>query len=218
MDNERWEKVCCKASGKSSLMFKNRYGGIWLAQSVQHGILYFFLILLLHLFIFERQSTSRGGAAREWDTESQAGSGLWAVSTEPGWGGGTHKPWVRSWPEPKSDAQPTEPPRRPQNNFYSKWRGEHFQNKIAVQENVGFSVNISLLFSVYLFILRERESREGAERREGEKEFQAGSVAVSTEPNSWLELTTREIMTWAKIKSQMLTWLCHPGGSCQYRS
>ena len=35
------------------------------------------------LFIFERQSTSRGRAEREGDTEPEAGSGLWAVSTEP---------------------------------------------------------------------------------------------------------------------------------------
>ena len=31
----------------------------------------------------ERQSTSRGGAEIEGDTESEAGSRLWAVSTEP---------------------------------------------------------------------------------------------------------------------------------------
>ena len=39
----------------------------------------------LHLFIFdrERQSTSGGGAEREGDTESKAGSRLHAVSTEP---------------------------------------------------------------------------------------------------------------------------------------
>ena len=30
----------------------------------------------------ERQSVSRGGAEREGDTESEAGSRLWAVSTE----------------------------------------------------------------------------------------------------------------------------------------
>ena len=31
----------------------------------------------------ERQSTSRGGAEREGDTESEAGSRLWTFSTEP---------------------------------------------------------------------------------------------------------------------------------------
>ena len=43
------------------------------------------------MFIFERerererewQSMSRGGAEREGDTESEAGSRLWAVSMEP---------------------------------------------------------------------------------------------------------------------------------------
>ena len=37
------------------------------------------------MFIFERerQSASGGGAGREGDTESEAGSGLWAVNTEP---------------------------------------------------------------------------------------------------------------------------------------
>ena len=44
------------------------------------------------MFIFERerergrQSSSRGGAEREGDTESEAGSRLWAVNTEPGVG------------------------------------------------------------------------------------------------------------------------------------
>ena len=35
------------------------------------------------MFIFERQSMSRGGAEREGDTESEAGSRLWGVSIEP---------------------------------------------------------------------------------------------------------------------------------------
>ena len=36
-----------------------------------------------YLFLRERQSTSRGGAERGGDKESEAGSRLWAVSTEP---------------------------------------------------------------------------------------------------------------------------------------
>ena len=37
------------------------------------------------MFIFERESenTSMGGAEREGDTETEAGSRVWAVSTEP---------------------------------------------------------------------------------------------------------------------------------------
>ena len=37
----------------------------------------------IYLFLRERQSVSRGGVEREADTESQAGSRPWAVSTEP---------------------------------------------------------------------------------------------------------------------------------------
>ena len=42
----------------------------------------------MFLFIFEteRQSMSRGGAEKEGDTESEAGSRLRAVSTEPDMG------------------------------------------------------------------------------------------------------------------------------------
>ena len=43
---------------------------------------YFFNTYLL-LRDRERQITSRGGAEKEGDTESEAGSRLWAVSTEP---------------------------------------------------------------------------------------------------------------------------------------
>ena len=42
----------------------------------------FFLNVYLFLRDWERQSMSRGGAEREGDTESEAGSWLWAVSTE----------------------------------------------------------------------------------------------------------------------------------------
>ena len=41
---------------------------------------FFFTVLLI---IIERQSVSRGGAEKEGDTESETGSRLRAVSTEP---------------------------------------------------------------------------------------------------------------------------------------
>ena len=46
----------------------------------------------------------------------------------------------------------------------------------------------------------ERMSGEGAEG-EGDTESEAGSrlQAVSTEPDAGLELTNREIMTWAEV-------------------
>ena len=46
----------------------------------------FFLNVYSFLKDGERQSTSRGGAEREGDTESEASSRLQAASTEPGMG------------------------------------------------------------------------------------------------------------------------------------
>ena len=40
-------------------------------------------VAVVYLFLRERQSVSRGGAEREGDTESEAGSKLRAVGTEP---------------------------------------------------------------------------------------------------------------------------------------
>ena len=148
-----------------------------------HFFKYFFKVFI-YFWDRERQSMSRGGAEREGDTESEASSRLWAVSTEPdagleltdckimtwaevgcltdwatqaplnyffkhlfifeterdrAWAGegqreretqnskqtpgselsaqspmwGSNPRTARSWPEPKSAAQPTEPPRHP---------------------------------------------------------------------------------------------------------
>ena len=47
----------------------------------------------------ERQSTSNGGAEREGDTKSKAGSRLWAVSTEPDLGLEPTKRGIMTWTE-----------------------------------------------------------------------------------------------------------------------
>ena len=39
--------------------------------------------MFIYFWDGERQSMNRGGAEREGDTESETGSRLWAVSTEP---------------------------------------------------------------------------------------------------------------------------------------
>ena len=71
---------------------------------------------------------------------------------------------------------------------------------------------------IYLFILREREGGKERERerestggaeREEEKESQAGTDRA--QPNVGLDPRNQEIMTWAKIKSQTLNQLIHPG-------
>ena len=43
----------------------------------------FYVFYILFIFDRKRQSTSGGGTEREGDTESEAGSRLGAVSTEP---------------------------------------------------------------------------------------------------------------------------------------
>ena len=52
-------------------------------------------------------------------------------------------------------------------------------------------------------------SREGAERK-GDTESEAGSRlwAVSPEPNAGLNLTDREIITWAEI-GRLTDWATH---------
>ena len=55
---------------------------------------------------------------------------------------------------------------------------------------------------------RERQSmNEGGSEREGDTESEAGSRlwAVSTEPDTGLELTECEIMTWAERRS-LTSW------------
>ena len=145
----------------------------------------------------ERQSMSRAGAERETQNLKQApGSELSAQSLMWGWNSQT----MRSCPEPKSDAQPTEPPRCPF-LFY-------------------FILFYFILFYFILFYEREteqvwpRERGKGREReREKERErerilsrmyaqHQAGHGVCPSEPG---------IMTWAKIKTQRLNQLSHPG-------
>ena len=65
---------------------------------------------LRDLFIFERECTRGGGAEREGGRISEVGSvwiavnSMWALNS---WA-------MRSWPEPKLDAKPNEPPKCPQ--------------------------------------------------------------------------------------------------------
>ena len=134
-------------------------------------------------FIFqrekERQSMSRGGAERQRQN-SEAGSRLRAVSTEPNAG---LKPTssVRSWPVLKSDAQPTEPPRH-------------------LLMFLFFFFFCFFLFCLIYFL--ERQTVQAwVGKREGETESEADSRlwTISTDPNAGLKLTNHEIMAWAKV-------------------
>ena len=62
-------------------------------------IIYLFIYLYLFLRDRERQSLSGGGAGREGDAESEAGSRLRAVSTEPRMGLKLTKREIMTWAE-----------------------------------------------------------------------------------------------------------------------
>ena len=72
------------------------------------------------MFIFERHRARVGEGQRQKETQNlkQArGSELSAQSPTRG----SNPPTVRSWPELKSDAQPTEPPRCPETRSFLDW-------------------------------------------------------------------------------------------------
>ena len=67
--------------------------------------------------------------------------------------------------------------------------------------SLGFFGGFSFFFNVYLFLKERDRARAGEGQRKGDTESKAGSRfwAVSTEPDTGLELTNCEIMTWAKV-------------------
>ena len=83
---------------------------------------------------------SGGGAEREGDTESEAGSRLRAVSTE--LTRGSNPQTARSRPGPKLDAQPTEPPRRPM--LYKIFSGGISQHSDTCREDVQNTLSLGV--------------------------------------------------------------------------
>ena len=53
---------------------------------LRKSFFWFIFLIFIYFWETERQCESGGGAEREWDTEPEAGSRLWAVSTEPDMG------------------------------------------------------------------------------------------------------------------------------------
>ena len=61
-----------------------------------------------------------------------------------------------------------------------------------------------------MHVQEQGRGRERERERERERKFQAAST-LSAEPDTGLNLTNHEIVTWAEIKSRMLNQLSHPG-------
>ena len=131
--------------------------------------------MFIYFWWRERQSASRGGTEREGRRATQA----------------ENPPALRSWPEPKSDALPTEPPRFP----YS----------IFLMFILFYFILFYFILFYFIFWERERETeceqRRGRER-DGDTESKAGSRVhtVSTESDVGLKLMNCEIMTWAEVR------------------
>ena len=64
---------------------------------------------------------------------------------------------------------------------------------------------------IYLFWERERESKQRRGRERGRQRIPSRLHAVSAEPDVGLELTNREIKTWAEVKIWTPNRLSHPG-------
>ena len=131
---------------------------------------------------------SRGGSEREGDTESEARSGLWAVSTDPNTEAPTHKQWDHDLSRTLTLKGP---PTRPKNSYFLKY----------------------FFKSLFIYFERGRESmgREGQRQRERERQSQAGSAGSAQSLTCGSNSRNCEIMTWAGIKSRMLNQTSHPG-------
>ena len=94
---ERKGGKCQEISWKKSNIYTTTgYENEWMERVDVKFVRHFFFLVFKKIFIFE---SSGGGAEREGDTESELGSRLWDVSTEPDVG---LEP-TDSWPELRLD-------------------------------------------------------------------------------------------------------------------
>ena len=85
--------------------------------------------------------------------------------------------------------------------FWKSWPLNNTMENINDIKTMEVSI-LKLFFNIYSFLSERDRACVGGEDREGDKESKAGSRlwAVSTEPNTELELTDHKIMTWVEVK------------------
>ena len=123
---------------------------------IYYSKLLFKIFLMFILFLRQRDTEHKRGWGRGRDTENpkQApGSKLSAQSpTE-----GSNSSTSRLWPEPKSDTQPTEPPRRP----YSKLSTSASSPCLDPIQFLLSSISVNQMMSRHLLLLRKFECLKG---------------------------------------------------------
>ena len=121
----------------------------------------------------------------EEDTEFEAGSRLQAVSTEPDAGIKLRNREIMTGAKGRC---------------LTGWATQAPLPAI-VSNGYFFKKNFFLHLFIYVWETERDRAQVGEGQREKETESKAGSrlQAVSTEPDVGLELTNREIMTWAKV-------------------
>ena len=98
--------------------------GTYKITFIENSNLFFFLnFLKMFLFIFEREGMCEHEQGRSTERgRHRIWNGLQALRHQHRAQCGGLNSWTtRSWPEPKMDTQPTEPPRRPSNLFLKPW-------------------------------------------------------------------------------------------------
>ena len=129
-----------------------------------------FFLMFIYLFLRETEREVLGAYIEEGQKESEIqnlkqapGCKLSAQSLTRGLNSQT----VRSWPEPKSDAQPTEPPRCPTEYVILDLRVVEFKRHIGyrllkkkknlyIYIYISMSISISISTSIYLYLYRYR--------------------------------------------------------------
>ena len=162
---------------------------------------------------------SGGGAERERDTESKAGSRLWAVSTEP-YTGLELRPWDHDLSQSQMLNQLSHPGasvlfilerdrEKGRHRIQSRLQALSCQHitwcRARTHEWWEHDLNQSRMLnqlshpgaSMFVYFWERQTEKE----RKGDTESEAGSRlwAVSTEPDMGLEPTNCDIMTWAEV-------------------
>ena len=150
----------------------------------------------MFIYFWDRTWVGEKQGERHTHIESEAGSRLRAVSTEPD--AGSNPQTTRSWPEPKSDIRPTKPPRRPSWEYFKIFlQLEKYRTIWMWQSRVNFydqAQNFKRVISVAV----------------------PGLTAGPWFPRVQVQVLSLGILQWKVVRSRYLwnvSWCCEPWGA-----